>query len=290
MARDASGNLAGSLWMTGAMAGFAVEDAFLKFAAGHLPIGQVLVMMGLAGALIFASVAIRRGEQAFPPALLSRTMVMRSVLEVNGRLFYALAIALTPISTASAILQATPLVVVLGAAWLFQEKVSPWRWLLIALGFVGVLVIIRPGLHGFDALALLALAGMLGFAGRDLATRAAPPALTNAQLGVAGFLVLAVAGVVILLVSRGAKWPDLTGLAMVSGATAFGTCSYAALTNAMRNGEVAVVTPFRYTRLLFAMVVGVVLFHERPDAATFIGSAIIVICGVLILGQKRRIA
>ena len=101
---------------------------------------------------------------------------------------------------------------------------------MIALGFVGVLVIIRPGLHGFDALALLALAGMLGFAGRDLATRAAPPALTNAQLGVAGFLVLAVAGVVILLVSRGAKWPDLTGLAMVSGATAFGTCSYAALT------------------------------------------------------------
>ena len=121
---------------------------------------------------------------------------------------------------------------VLGAAWLFQEKVSPWRWLLIALGFVGVLVIIRPGLHGFDALALLALAGMLGFAGRDLATRAAPPALTNAQLGVAGFLVLAVAGVVILLVSRGAEVRDLPGLAMVSGATAFGTCSYAALTNA----------------------------------------------------------
>ena len=88
-------------------------------------------------------------------------------------------IALTPISTASAILQATPLVVVLGAALLFGEKVSGLRWALITNGFLGVMIILRPGAEGFSALSLLALIAMAGFAGRDLATRAAPLGLST---------------------------------------------------------------------------------------------------------------
>lgn len=273
--------------MVAAMAGFAVEDACIKEASQSLPLGLVLLVMGLGGAAIFATVARRAGTPALPRAILSSTMALRSASELCGRLFYALAIALTPLSTASAILQATPLVVVLGAALVFKEKVGLKRWLLIFMGFVGVLVILRPGLDGFNALSLLAIAGLLGFAGRDLATRAAPPALSNAQLGVAGFLVLALSGALILAVTGGAHWPDATGAALVCGAIIFGTSAYAALTNAMRLGEVAVVTPFRYTRLLFAMILGVVIFGERPDAATLAGSAIIVACGVIILGQSR---
>ena len=288
MARSA--NLRGSLWMVASMAGFAVEDAFIKSAAGAIPLGQVIIMMGLLGIAAFSIMAIIANEPPIPRSVLSRTMAIRSGFEVTGRLFYALAITLTPISVASAILQASPLVVVLGAAVIFGEKVGLRRWLIILVGFCGVVVILRPGLDGFNALSILALIGMLGFSGRDLATRAAPPSLSNAQLGVAGFVMLTLSGVIILGFSGGAVLPTMPVLGKILAAAVFGVAGYSAITQAMRTGEVAVVTPFRYTRLLFAMILGVTVFGERPDAATLIGSAIIVGCGVLILATSRRIA
>lgn len=243
-------NQRGSLYMILSMAGFAVEDMFIKSAARHVPLGQVLILMGLLGVAWFGLQARRAGQPAFPAALRSRTMILRSSFEVVGRLFYALAIALTPLSIASAILQATPLVVVAGAAVIFGEKVGVWRWALTALGFAGVLVILRPGTEGFDALSILAVIGLLGFAGRDLATRAAPPALSNAQLGVAGFAVLAFSGAVIALVKGELAFPSALGMAQMLGASFFGILGYSYLTRAMRTGEVSAVTPFRYTRLL----------------------------------------
>jgi drug/metabolite transporter (DMT)-like permease len=279
-------NQRGSLFMVLAMAGFAVEDMFIKSAAKTMPLGQVLALMGALGVLWFALQSRRVGEPAFPADLRSRTMLVRSSFEMVGRLFYSLAIALTPISVASAILQATPLVVVAGAALIFSERVGLWRWALTALGFAGVLVILRPGLEGFDAMAILAVIGLLGFAGRDLATRAAPLALSNAQLGVAGFAVLGLAGLIILGVQGGPVLPGALPLAKALGAAGFGILGYSYLTRAMRTGEVSAVTPFRYTRLLFALLVGVVVFGERPDLATLIGSAMIVGCGVLILTRR----
>lgn len=279
-------NQRGSLFMVASMAGFAVEDMFIKSAARAMPVGQVLVLMGLLGVMWFAALARRAGQPAFPAALRSRTMALRSGFELVGRLFYALALALTPLSVASAILQATPLVVVAGAAVLFGEKVGVWRWALTVLGFGGVLVILRPGLEGFDALSLLAVIGLVGFAGRDLATRAAPPALSNAQLGVAGFSVLALSGLVILCFQGGPILPTLLPMAKALGAATFGILGYSYLTRAMRTGDVSAVTPFRYTRLLFALILGVVVFGERPDLATLIGSAIVVACGILILSRR----
>lgn len=283
-----SPNLRGSLFMAVSMAGFAVEDSFIKAAAAEVPLGQILIFMGLAGIAFFSAQASRAGDVPVPRAALSRTMALRSALEVAGRLFYALAIALTPISVASAILQATPLVVVLGAALMFGERVGTARWLAILAGFVGVLVILRPGVEGFDALSLLALAGMLGFAGRDLATRAAPPALSNAQLGVAGFAMLGLSGIVILAAQGGLSLPSGHGFLLMCGAAGFGIFGYAALTVAMRTGEVSAVTPFRYTRLVFAMILGALVFHERPDTLTIVGAAIIVLCGLFILTAGRR--
>jgi drug/metabolite transporter (DMT)-like permease len=281
-------NLRGSLYMTASMAGFAAEDAFLKAASQSIPVGEAILIMGLIGIAVFSALAMRAGNPPIPRAMFTGTMALRSGFEITGRLFYALAIALTPISLASAILQATPLVVVLGAAVIFGETVGLKRWLLIVLGFIGVLIILRPGLDGFSALSLLALVAMLGFAGRDLATRAAPPALSNAQLGVTGFIMLTLSGVIITAVTGKAVLPNPPTLSLIAGAATFGIAAYAALTTAMRCGEIAVVTPFRYTRLLFAMILGVTVFGERPDAATLTGAAIIVACGVIILGQTRR--
>jgi drug/metabolite transporter (DMT)-like permease len=279
-------NLRGSLFMVASMAGFAVEDAFLKAATREVAVGMALVILGLAGVLVFSAVALRAGAAPLPRSILSRTMAIRSGFEIVGRLFYALAIALTPISTASAILQATPLLVVLGAALIFGERIGWRRWGLILLGFAGVLIILRPGLQGFSALSMLALIAMAGFAGRDLATRAAPLALSNAQLGVTGFIMLTLSGVIILTVTGGASVPSPATLGLLAGASVFGIMAYAALTQAMRTGAVGVVTPFRYSRLLFAVVLGVGVFGERPDAATLAGSALIVACGIILLTRR----
>ena len=278
-------NQRGALYMTASMAGFAVEDVFVKAAAKTLPLGQVLLTIGLAGMLVFAALAARRGEALLPPAFLSRAMLIRCGFEVTGRLFYGLAITLTALSTTSAILQATPLVVVAGAALVFAEKVSLQRWLAVMIGFAGVLIILRPGAD-FSALSLLAVVGLLGFAGRDLATRAAPKGLSNRQLGALGFAMLAVAGAILMAVNGGAHLPSPIALAHLAGGTVFGMLGYHALTYAMRTGEVSAVTPFRYTRLVFAMVLAMALFGERPDLATWIGAALVVGSGIFALTRR----
>ncbi|MDP3198088.1 DMT family transporter [Tabrizicola sp.] len=278
-------NQRGALYMTASMAGFAVEDVFVKAAAASLPLGQVLLTIGFVGMLVFAAMAVSKGEALLPAAFLSRPMLVRCGFEITGRLFYGLAITLTALSTTSAILQATPLVVVAGAALVFGERVSPHRWLAVLLGFLGVLVILRPG-SDFSALSLLAVVGLLGFAGRDLATRAAPSGLSNRQLGALGFAMLATAGAILLVFSGGATVPTQSGLAYLTGGTVFGVLGYHALTYAMRTGEVSAVTPFRYTRLIFAMVLAMLLFAERPDLATWVGAALVVGSGIFALTRK----
>ena len=282
-------NLRGSLWMVAAMAGFSVEDMFLKSAAASLPVGQILMIFGAGGMIGFAVLVARRGERILHPAILTPAILIRCVFEVAGRLFYTLAIALTPLSSASAILQATPLVVVMGAALIFGERVGWRRWTAIAVGFAGVLIILRPGLDGFTPLSLLAVLGTLGFAGRDLATRAAPPVLSNLQLGVYGFAMMVPTGAILLAISGGAAVPSALAAGQLAAATVIGVMAYYALTSAMRMGEVSVITPFRYTRLVFALILGASVFGERPDAATLLGSAVIVGSGIYTLLRSRRV-
>lgn len=281
-------NIRGSVLMVAAMAGFALEDMFIKRATQSLPVGEVLMIFGLCGMLAFMALTRMRGQRIVHPAVLSRPMFVKAVMEVMGRLGYTLGIALTPLSNASAILQATPLVVVAGAALLFGEKVGPRRWSAILIGFVGVLIVLRPGMEGFVPAALFTVMGMLGFAGRDLATRAAPPVLSNMQLGIYGFAMLIPTGGAILAYTGGAAVPGTAAAGQLLAASAFGVAAYWGLTAAMRIGEVAVVTPFRYTRLIFALILGVLVFGERPDAATLIGAAIIIASGVYTLVRQRR--
>jgi drug/metabolite transporter (DMT)-like permease len=281
-------NLRGSLLMVAAMAAFALEDMFVKALTRSIPVGQALVLFGLGGMVVFIALARRRGETPFHPAIVTRPILIRSVCEVGGRLCYTLAIALTPLSSASAILQATPLVVAAGAVVFFGQKVGWRRWAAIAVGFVGVLIILRPGMSGFTPASWFAVLGTLGFAGRDLATRAAPVAMSNVQLGVVGFAMLIVAGAPLLAWTGGAVALDGAEWALLAGAVATGVAAYYALTAAMRVGEIAIVAPFRYTRLVFAMALGALVFAERPDAMTLLGSAVIVGSGLYTVLRARR--
>ncbi|QYK43392.1 MAG: DMT family transporter [Paracoccaceae bacterium] len=270
------------------MAGFAVEDLLLKVIARQMPVGQILIVFGLAGALVFALLCRRRRLPVWHPAILTRPLILRAAFEVAGRLFHTLALALTSLAATSAILQATPLVVVAGAALIFGERVGWRRWTAILVGFAGVLIILRPGVEGFTPLSLLAVAGMIGFAGRDLATRAAPAVLGNLQLGVYGFAAMVPTGAMMLGWTGGAVMPDLVGAVTLAVVTAVGVAAYLALTIAMRTGEVSVVTPLRYSRLVFALILAVILLGERPDAATLAGSAIVVCSGLYTLIRTQR--
>lgn len=286
---DPRSNLIGSGWMIAAMAFFALEDALLKGVSAVLPIWQILVLFGAGGTFLFACTAKARGERLFQPDVLSRPMKVRVLFEILGRLFYVLAIALTPLSAATVILQATPLVVVAGAALFFGETVGWRRWSAILIGMIGVIVIIQPTGDSFSALSLLAVLGMLGFAGRDLASRAAPASLGTAVLGFYGFLCIIIAGLGYRF-WEGVPLQPLTtfGGMHILGAILMGTTAYAALMKAMRTGEVSAVTPFRYSRLLFGIGLGVFFFGERLDRTMWIGSALIVASGLYILWRGRR--
>ncbi|SCY71269.1 EamA-like transporter family protein [Paracoccus tibetensis] len=285
-------NIVGAAWMIAAMAAFAVEDALVKAVSDLLPVGQILTLFGLGGAAIFAGIALRQGDALVAPDVFAPAMRIRVLFEITGRLFYVLALALIPLSTATVILQATPLVVVASAALIFGERVGWRRWTAIGLGLFGVMIILRPGTEGFSALSLLALVGMLGFAGRDLASRAAPRSLSTAILGLYGFLALAVAGL-LFSVWQGAafRWPDARAAVLLVGIVLIGIGAYSCLMKAMRTGDVSAVTPFRYTRLLFGTALGIAVFGETLTLGMLVGSGLIVLSGLFILwrGQKASL-
>lgn len=274
------------------MAGFAIEDMIIKLAARDLPAWEVMVLFGLGGVIVFFVAARVRGERIAPPEAFRPVMLMRDGFEITGRLFYTLAYIHAPLAFATVVLQATPLVVVAGAALIFGETVGWRRWTAILAGFAGVAIMIRPETGGIGwTAALYAVLGMLGFAFRDLATRAAPPALGPAALGVWGFLAILVAGAI---------WSQVEGAAAVVPSRAealwlllaviFGAAGYAALTQAMRTGELTSVAPFRYTRILFGVGFGVLVFGEPLDGTTLLGAGIVVASGLYILVRGRRVA
>jgi drug/metabolite transporter (DMT)-like permease len=274
--------------MVAAMAAFSIEDMLIKSAAETTSIGLILALFGFGGMLAFMLLTWRKGQTILHPALMSKPILIRAGCEVVGRFCFALAITLTPLSSASAILQATPLIAMIGAALLFGEQVGFKRWIAVLVGFCGVLMIIRPGLDGFEATSLFAVVATLGFAGRDLATRAASPVLSNMQLGVYGFFVLIPAGIAIQLYQNEPLQLDSTAAAQIIGAIVFGVMAYNALTIAMRAGDVSVISPFRYTRLLFALGLGIFIFGESPDLSTLLGSLLVVLSGGYTLIQTRN--
>jgi drug/metabolite transporter (DMT)-like permease len=275
--------------MIASMAAFAIEDAFLKTVTKQLPVGQVLMMFGAAGLCVFALMARRAGASIFQAQVLTKNMMFRAVFEFFGRLFYVLAIALTPMSSATAILQSAPLFVVLGARIFLREKVDAKTWIAIVLGLFGVLIILRPSAADFSLLSLLALIGTLGFVGRDLFSRTAPSSLTKEVLGFYGFTTMMIAGAC-YAVWDGKPFVSLQAqqFIMLAAALLAGVFAYTALMTAMRTGSIGAVTPYRYSRLLFGISIGVIVFGEQLDAPMLLGCAIVIGAGLFIGWQNQR--
>ncbi len=283
------GNLRGSLLMVAAMTGFALEDVLIKLMAGALPMGQVIALIGCGGAINFGALAIVRGRRLLSPALFTLPVILRNLAEAVAAASFVAAIVLTTLSSASAILQTTPLAVTLGAALFLGESVGWRRWTAIAVGFIGVLLIVQPGLAGFTPASLLAVVAVAAVALRDLASRAVPADITTVQLSAWGFAVLIPTGLLMMLAMGEAPVvPGVPDLARLAGAFVVGGIGYYALVGATRTGEVAVVVPFRYSRLVFAMILGALVFGERPDPLMLTGAALIVGAGLYTIWREAR--
>jgi drug/metabolite transporter (DMT)-like permease len=286
----ASENRAGIFLMVAAMAGFALEDMFVKLAARDMPVGQILTIMGAIGAPVFALIARIQGARLITPALWSRPVLLRNGGELVGTFGYISAVALTPLATASAILQALPLVVTMGAALFLGAKVGWRRWSAILAGFLGVLIVLRPGAGDFEPASLLAVLGVAGLALRDLATRTVPRETSSMVLSAYGFAMTVPLGLAMLALGPAPVAVGTQGALWLTGALAMGLGGYWAIVEAMRLGEIAVVTPFRYSRLLFALILGALVFAEYPDSWTLAGAALIIASGLYTFTRERALS
>jgi len=283
-------NLRGAGLMVLAMLLFALEDMLIKLMANVLPIGQIVGMLGAGSAFLLACLLVQQKQRLFTRQILTPAIMLRAFGELIGTIGFVTAIALIPLSTASAILQATPLFVTLGAALFLQESVGWRRWTAILVGFFGVLLIIRPGFEGFTWESLFALQGVVGLGLRDLATRRVPSTTSSLQLSFWAFLVLIPAsGFMIWANGEVMTAPDGITTVYFTIALLIGICAYYSIVAAMRSGEISFVSPFRYSRILFALVIGVSVFGERPDSLTLMGAAVIVGSGLYTLWREQRL-
>ena len=282
----AAQNLRGIGLMTASMALFAVEDMFLKFATRGLPTGQILLITCLCSLAFFSTLARHEGRRTLTAAALHPWVLARNLGEMVGTYAYITALAAVPLATVSAVLQAMPLAVTMGAALFMGEAVGWRRWSAIGVGFAGVMLVIRPGLDGFHPAALWVLVTVAGLALRDLAARAIPPDIATTQVSAWGVGSVAVLGAG-MMPFQTAVMPDLWQSAMLAGAIVFGTTGYWAITSATRTGEVSVVSPFRYSRLIFAIAIGWLVFAEPSDAITLSGAALIIGSGLYSFARER---
>ena len=179
--------------------------------------------------------------------------------------------------------------VTLLAVVFLRERPGAMRWVATFIGFCGVLIIMRPGFEGFDPNALWAVLAVFGLGGRDLASRAVPRQVPNTLLTAYGFFMLVPTGAILLAFSGGACTPTTQSWLMLAAAISVGILAYYAITLASRIGEVSVISPFRYTRIVFALILGITIFGERPDLLTYVGMALIVASGIYTVLRERRL-
>ena len=280
----------GSLLMVVAMACFAVEDALIKTLGGAVPAAQILWVLGGGGALVLALWLRLSGRPLWVRGLGRPRVMMRTAADGLGGMMFVPALLLAPLSLVSAVIQATPLVVAMGAALVLGDRVGPRRWAAILAGFAGVLLILRPWGAAFDPYVLLAVGGMLMLSVRDLATKGLPPDLSGAHLSMLAFAAFVPAGAILhLALGIAPVWPDPREAGTLALCLAIGLGGYVTIVAATREGDAAVISSFRYSRMLFALILAVAIFGERPDAWTLLGVAVVVAAGLYTLIREARL-
>jgi drug/metabolite transporter (DMT)-like permease len=283
----ASENLKGMFYMTLAMAFFTLADLSLKWACELLPTGQVMLILGLGCCLLFGTMVKTKNEKVFTRSALMPAVLLRTVGEALTVIFIFLALINSAFTTVSAILQTLPLLLTLISFLFLGEKVGMHRLLAVAIGFAGVLLIIRPGVDNFDVYSLYAVMAVIGMSMRDIGSRLAPKSISAPLLALYGAMTFSIIGLVMML-SGGAQMPSIQATAYLLGLIVFTSGGTYYTTAAMRLGEVSVIAPLRYTRLLFGLLIGVFILHEEVDRTMLLGSVIVVVAGLYVWFRERR--
>lgn len=273
-------NLRGIIFMLIAMAGFAIEDGLIKTLTKDIPVSEILILLGFGGTIIFASLALLKGEALYSSQMRCQPFIFRFIADTLSPLFFLPALALIPLATASSILQTIPILVTMGAALFLGQKVGWRRWSAIVVGFLGVLLIIRPGMAEFQTASILAILGAVSLASRDLATRMMPLGLPTVTVTTYAFVASILAGIILIPFFEPLIWPTFSQWFWLLVLTILGGLSYAAIVLATRAGDVAVIAPFRYSRLVFSLLIAVIFLGERPDWQTISGAIIIMLAGL----------
>lgn len=283
-------NTKGALLMMASMAAFTLNDVCIKATGGTIPLPQLLAMRGALASVMLFVLARRMGALHLRVSRRDGWLIaLRSGSEVAAAFFFVTALMNMPLANVTAILQMLPLTVTLGAALLFGETIGWRRILAIATGFCGMLLIVRPGPDGFSLNAFYALMAVVCVTVRDLSTRRMSsdvPSLTvTLAASVAVFVVAA-------LLSLTSEWVPLgaRNAALIVTSSVFILAAYSLSVMVMRVGEIGAVAPFRYTGLIWALVLGWLLFGDWPDLVTLTGAVVVALAGLFTLYRGRSSA
>lgn len=283
-------NTRGAALMVFAMGCFAIEDGLIKVLAETIPVGQIIAVTCAGGLLYFIASFLMKGTPLWHHDYLDKKVLLRTACDVGGTLCFVTSLSMIPLTTASAVIQATPLVVAMGAALFLGQTIGWRRWIAIVAGFIGVMIIIRPGLEGFQPATLFAVAGMFGLAFRDLFTRALDVDLSGAQLAAHTFSMLIPAGLLLTFVQgQSLVVPDAFGTLLLVGTVVIGVIAYLAIVAATRQGNAGIISSFRYSRMIFALIIGFITFREVPDFYTILGASIIIVSGLFTLMREAKL-
>lgn len=276
------------VFMMFAMAGFILNDSCVKLVSSDLPLGEIMFLRGAMALSLLLVWCIANGTIKRFPLLLNRLVSLRVFAEVSATLLYLTALFNMPIPNATAILQALPLLVTAGAALFLGAPVGWRRWTAITIGFGGVLLIVRPGMEGFDAWALVALAGVFLMALRDLTTSVLPKNIPTLGVTFATLVGVTLTG---LGLSAAETWvmPSTSNLLLLATAAGFILVGFVCIINAMRIGDISLVAPFRYSIILWAIVIGYLVWGDIPDTFTLAGIAVLVGTGIYSLARERKL-
>ncbi|WP_319544732.1 DMT family transporter [Ruegeria conchae] len=284
-------NVNGILLIIGSMAAFALEDMFIKYLSVGVSTGQIMIVLGLFCGTVFAIMSLVTRKRIFDPVAWEPLPLLRAGTEAFGALSFVTALSLVDLSTVAAVFQAMPLFVTMGAALFLGEQVGWRRWSAIGIGFVGVLMIIRPGLEGFQPESLFVLVSVVAIAARDLITRRLDVRVASSVVALQAYIGVALAGAALMVFTAQPIVPlQPAQIGPYLGAIGFGVLGYYGIVTAMRIGEASALTPFRYTRLVFSIMAGMLMFGERPDSMTLAGAGLIIGSGLYTFIRERQLA
>lgn len=273
--------------MAAAMAGFTMNDAITKAVSSEMNFGEIMLVRGVVAIALIAVLAWHQGAMRPLRTLVMKPVALRVAGEVLGTVTFLAAIVHLPLANTAAIFQALPLAVTLGAALMFGEPVGWRRWLAIAAGFIGVLIIVRPGVEGFNQFSLFALISVFFCAVRDLATRRIPAQVPSLFITLVTTVTVTLAGAAIIVPLGGWTPPSSRALGLLTLAAVLLLIGYQCVIMALRTGDISAVAPFRYSALLWAMLLGYLVFGDVPDAMMVTGATIIVLSGLYAFYRER---